>query len=189
MKGQLIYMIGASGSGKDTLMKNSRKFVANNCMPVVFAHRYITRPVKPIGENHIALTTGEFETRSQNGFFAMQWESNQVKYGIGNEINDWLNSGVMVIMNGSREYLPIAWTLYPQMQVVHVQTTMEQLRARLIARGRETEQQIEEYLLRTMDYNIDYSNVMKIDSSGSETNTLRQFIEMLHDIFVMQEDV
>jgi hypothetical protein len=61
MSGQLIYVMGPSGAGKDSLLGFAREKVPGE--PVVFAHRYITRPTGN-GENHIALTPEEFEARS-----------------------------------------------------------------------------------------------------------------------------
>ena len=42
MTGRLIYVIGPSGSGKDSLMQYARKHCPGN--EAAFAHRYITRP-------------------------------------------------------------------------------------------------------------------------------------------------
>ena len=82
MPGRLFYVVGASGAGKDTLIAYAR-----NALPVanavVFAHRYITRPAHVGGENHIALSDAEFSVRETNGLFAMSWESNGLRYGIG----------------------------------------------------------------------------------------------------------
>ena len=48
MSGRLVYVMGPSGAGKDSLLSFARSALADE--PVVFAHRYITRPAGQ-GEN------------------------------------------------------------------------------------------------------------------------------------------
>ena len=141
VEGKLFYVIGPSGSGKDSLMRYGRERLAGD-PGVVFAHRYITRPVELHGENHVALTEAEFDARLASGLFAMHWGSHELRYGIGREINLWLAKGCNVVMNGSREYLPEARRLYPALIAVLVTVSPETLAERLRARGRETEEQI-----------------------------------------------
>ncbi len=145
--GRLIYVIGASGSGKDSLMRYARERLAGDpaCQ---FAHRYITRPPDAGGENHVALTAEEFETRRKTGLFAMHWRSHGLDYGIGIEINQWLGKGVTVVVNGSREYLPEASAQYRELLPVWIEVDPEVLRERLLARGRESFADIEERLAR-----------------------------------------
>lgn len=140
-EGKLFYVVGPSGSGKDSLMRYGRERLAAD-PGVVFAHRYITRPVELHGENHVALTEAEFDARLAAGLFAMYWESHGLRYGIGREINLWLAKGCNVVMNGSREYLPEARSLYPALIAVLVTVSPEVLAGRLRTRGRETEEQI-----------------------------------------------
>jgi ribose 1,5-bisphosphokinase len=70
--GRLFYIMGASGVGKDSLIDYSRKKI-NGLKSVIYAHRYITRPAKAGGENHIALTVEEFHQRKENGLFSLCW--------------------------------------------------------------------------------------------------------------------
>lgn len=147
MGASLIYVVGASGSGKDALMRHARVRLASD-PGVVFAHRYITRPHDAGGENHVALTPQEFEARRTAGLFAMYWESHGHHYGIGIEINQWLAKGVTVVVNGSREYLPAARMRYHELVPVWIEVSPEVLRQRLLARGRETAAEIERRLAR-----------------------------------------
>jgi phosphonate metabolism protein/1,5-bisphosphokinase (PRPP-forming) PhnN len=147
VEGRLFYVIGPSGSGKDSLMRYGRQRLAGDPR-VVFAHRYITRPVDLHGENHVALTEDEFDARLAAGLFAMHWESHGLRYGIGREINLWLAKGCNVVMNGSRAYLPEARRHYPALTAVLVTVSPEVLAARLRARGRETEDQVSQRITR-----------------------------------------
>ncbi|MFZ5483005.1 MAG: phosphonate metabolism protein/1,5-bisphosphokinase (PRPP-forming) PhnN [Pseudomonadota bacterium] len=150
-EGKLFYVIGPSGSGKDSLMRYGRERLAAD-PGVVFAHRYITRPVDINGENHIALTEAEFDARLAAGLFAMHWESHGLRYGIGREVNFWLAKGCNVVMNGSREYLLEACRLYPALTAILVTVSPEVLAERLRARGRETEDQIAERIVRARQF-------------------------------------
>lgn len=116
---------------------------------VVFAHRYITRAADAGGENHVALTDEEFGARLSSRLFAMHWRSHGHAYGIGIEIDLWLGQGVTVVVNGSRAYLDEAYRSYPALLIpVRIDVSPDRLRARLLARGRETAEQIEGRLAR-----------------------------------------
>ncbi|MDD5027937.1 MAG: phosphonate metabolism protein/1,5-bisphosphokinase (PRPP-forming) PhnN [Rhodoferax sp.] len=147
MQARLIYVVGASGSGKDSLMAYARSSLAYEGQ-VVFAHRYITRAADAGGENHVALTPDEFESRRRAGLLAMHWQSHGYAYGIGIEINQWLAKGITVVVNGSRQYLETAAQRYCELLPVWVEVTPAVLRARLLARARESATEIEQRLAR-----------------------------------------
>jgi ribose 1,5-bisphosphokinase len=147
MTAPLIYVVGASGSGKDSLMQYCRTRLSGSSA-VHFAHRYITRAAHAGGENHIQLSQEEFAARVHAGLFALHWSSNGHSYGVGIEIDHWLEKGIGAVVNGSREYLPEVRKRYPHLLVVWIDVSPETLRQRLIARGRESMPLIEERLAR-----------------------------------------
>lgn len=151
MSGRLVYLIGASGSGKDSLLTYARAHLGGES-GVVFAHRYITRPHDAGGENHVALTEAEFDARLAMNLFAMHWASHGHRYGIGCEINHWLAKGITVVMNGSREYLPEAGRRYRELEAVLVSVSPSVLAERLRARGREDEDAIARRVARAAAY-------------------------------------
>src|SRR5215469_16687187 len=114
--GTLFYVIGPSGAGKDSVMAWAR--AASDPARIAFAHRYITRPAAPDAENHVALSAGEFEARRQRGWFALDWQSHGLSYGIGREIDLWLADGMAVAINGSRAYLAEAAARYAALRPV-----------------------------------------------------------------------
>ncbi|PKO73876.1 MAG: phosphonate metabolism protein/1,5-bisphosphokinase (PRPP-forming) PhnN [Betaproteobacteria bacterium HGW-Betaproteobacteria-17] len=164
-EGKLFYVIGPSGSGKDSLMRYARARLADN-PGVVFAHRYITRPVELQGENHIALTETEFDSRLAAGLFAMHWSSHGLRYGIGREIDVWLTKGCNVVMNGSREYLQQAREHYPELAAVWVEVSSEVLKARLQARGRENATQIAARVARAAQFRLDNGGAYVVRNDG-----------------------
>lgn len=144
---QLFYIIGASGVGKDALMQYARTAI-NGAHPIIFAHRYITRPADAGGENHIYLTPEEFASRRDKGLFALYWESHGNHYGIGAEIDQWMDRGFDVAINGSRQYLSEALQRYTVLQPILIEADPEVIRRRLEGRGRETREEVQRRLIR-----------------------------------------
>ncbi len=174
----LFYVIGASGAGKDTLMNYARTKI-NGEKPVIFAHRYITRPPNNGNENHVHLTAPEFKLRIEAGFFALHWESHGNHYGIGTEINAWMEKGCNVVVNGSREYLPFAEQRYPEMTVILVEASPETISSRLAGRGRETTEEIEKRIRRSSQLNCDLSNCIKIQNDDSIENAGDELVRII----------
>ena len=146
--GKLFYVVGASGVGKDSLMNYARNNIGGN-RKVIFAHRYITRDAFAGGENHVALTKEEFAMRKNAGLFALDWESHNQCYGIGTEINTWLQLGFNVVVNGSRQYLPQAKLKYPGMADVLIVADPAIIAQRLAARNRESGDEIKKRINRS----------------------------------------
>lgn len=147
MHPNLYYIIGASGCGKDSLMTYARNNLSEDAK-VVFAHRYITRNADAGNENHVALSEQEFSLRLNHGFFAMHWHSHGYHYGIGDEVNDWLDKGFNVVVNGSREYLNQAARDFGQLLPVSIEVDLPTLQKRLESRGRESGAEIAQRLQR-----------------------------------------
>jgi len=184
MSGTLFYVIGASGAGKDSLLRAARTELATENVigeNVIFAHRYITRPVELAGENHIALSPQEFRTRQHAGLFALHWHSHALDYGLGIEINAWLERGFNVVMNGSRAYLDEAARRYPETLVpVLVRVSPEILRARLKARGRENTAQIDERLAGTQAFEgLQHPRLHIIHNDEELAQATAQLVEVL----------
>lgn len=144
-RGRLLYVVGPSGAGKDSVLAWAREHLPGGA-PVVFAKRAITRA--PRGEDNRALSEEEFRAERAAGRFAMTWEAHGHRYGIGSEIRAWLAQGLTVVVSGSRAYLPHALADFPGLEVVHVTAAPEILRARIAARGREASAQLEQRLRR-----------------------------------------
>lgn len=149
--GQLFYVVGPSGAGKDTILADARAKLAGRVF-VALAHRYITRPADGGNENHIALSSAEFALRDRAGLFAMQWDSNGHRYGIGLEIHQWLDAGVSVLVNGSRGYLSEALRFFPDLRLVLITASVATLHQRLAARGREDQAAIAARLERALAF-------------------------------------
>jgi len=164
MAGTLFYVIGPSGSGKDSLINYARR--KNVDGRILFAHRYITRPTGG-HENHVVLSDAEFARRSALGFFALEWASHSLHYGIGVEIDLWLATGSSVVVNGSRSYLATALKRYPELRIIVIDTEPAILKARLTARGREGSSEIEKRITINRSWRPPAgAHFVTIDNSG-----------------------
>jgi ribose 1,5-bisphosphokinase len=176
----LFYLIGASGSGKDSLLAYARKHIAED-QPVIFAHRYITRPADSGGENHIALDDREFRLRKKLECFSMHWYSHDTYYGIGQEVHHWLQKGSNVVVNGSRAYLDEAANQFPQLVPILVTVEQDKLAQRLIARGRESQSEIKRRLqqARELESTVYHPCLIRLDNNGQLTEAGEILIKIL----------
>jgi ribose 1,5-bisphosphokinase len=153
MSGRLIYLMGPSGSGKDSLLNAARERLAER--GCVIARRVITRSAEAVGEDAISVMPAEFDQQEATGAFALSWRANGLAYGIPRQIDDWLAAGQDVLVNGSRGHLAQARERYPELLAILLQVNEAALRQRLQARGRESVEQIEARLARSRELQAD----------------------------------
>ena len=174
----LIYLMGPSGAGKDTLLCKLRQSVRPD---VCIAQRYITRPNGADAEEHIAVSETQFLQLQARGCFALSWQAHGHYYGIGTEIDQWLANGRMVIVNGSRQYLPQARTRYAgRLHPVCLDVSLPVLAQRLQQRGREDQQQIALRLARAEQYRQTLpADCLYLNNDGELDSTLLAFQALL----------
>ncbi len=175
---RLIYIMGPSGCGKDSLMAEARLRLCASA-PVVFAHRYITRQADAGGENHVALSRAEFQIRLSCGLFSLSWESHGFAYGIGREIDLWMEAGLSVVVNGSRAALSRSLVAYPELLPVLVDVPEEILRERLSARGREDTLEIQARLARAGMAVAKTPALVRFDNTGPLAERSQALAELI----------
>jgi ribose 1,5-bisphosphokinase len=178
-KGCLVFVMGPSGAGKDTLIDYARARV--DPATVIFAHRFITRPAGAGGENHITLSEKEFAARRDAGLFALTWKSHGLWYGIGVEVDAWLASGLAVVVSGSRAAWPMAQARYSNLRGLVVDAPAEIRAARLIARGREDECAVRARLEREVALPLG-ERLRLIYNDGPVAAAGEQFVSFLRSI-------
>ena len=175
---RLIWLIGSSGSGKDSLLNALRDAPPLN---LLIAHRYITRAADAGGENHIALTETEFARRAAQGLFALRWTAHGLHYGLGLELDLWLARGHDVLVNGSRHHLPQAQARYgARLLPLCLTVSPEVLAARLRQRGRESESEIAQRLDRAA--HAPPPGCRLLNNNGALSHTLRQLRQLLEPL-------
>jgi ribose 1,5-bisphosphokinase len=179
MTGRLIYLMGPSGAGKDSLLLAARESLqARGCR---VARRVITRSAEAVGEDALAVTESEFAQLRRNGAFALDWQANGLHYGISRQIDEWLEAGEDVLVNGSRGYLGEARDRYPQLQAVLLSVTLPVLRERLLARGRESLEEIEARLARNQNFQAaaEQDETLLLDNSGPLEETVQRLLQLI----------
>ena len=178
MDGALIYVMGPSGAGKDSVLGRARALLPAEA-PVAFAHRYITRPHDVGGENHIAVSRAEFAVRRAHGLFAYHWHAHGNDYGVGREIHDWRAAGMTVVVSGSRDHFQRAGGLDSLARPVLITASPERLQQRLASRGRESALEAAERLDRADAYAIDDPRLVTIVNDGALDDAARAFVTLL----------
>lgn len=175
MMGKLLWLMGPSGSGKDSLLEVLRQ--QEHC-DLLVAHRYITRPASAGCENHIALSEQEFFTRAGRNLLALSWHANGLYYGVGVEIDLWLHAGFDVVVNGSRAHLAQAKARYASALLpVCLQVSPDILRERLQARGRENGVEIAARLERAARYTP--ADCHTLNNDGSLLQSVDQLLTLM----------
>ncbi|MBY5720927.1 phosphonate metabolism protein/1,5-bisphosphokinase (PRPP-forming) PhnN [Rhizobium leguminosarum] len=162
--GRLLLIVGPSGAGKDRLIDHAKRALSGKDR-VRFVQRVITRPLSA-GEVHAPMEVTDFKNSAGNGAFALHWAAHGLHYGIPTHIDDWLRAGDVVVANGSRAMLASARQRYPQVRIVNVTAPMDILAERLVARGRESLEDVRERLNRGEQHPVEGADVIHIDNSG-----------------------
>ena len=151
MTGRLVYCMGPSGAGKDSLLDWLRQHLPTSSA-VHWARRTISRAAASGGEAHEGVDDSTFAALRDAQAFALHWQANGLHYGVRHTELEPLRRGEWVLVNGSRAYLPQALQQFPELVAVYITASPDVLRQRIAARGRETAPQIEERVQRALAF-------------------------------------
>jgi ribose 1,5-bisphosphokinase len=178
LSGPLVYVMGPSGAGKDSVLNRARMLLSDN-VPVVFAHRYITRAAEAGGENHVELSPAEFTLRRTHGLFAFHWSAHGNEYGIGREIYSWRKAGLTVVVSGSREHFQKISGVDDTTHPVLITAPADRLAQRLATRGREDGEAAAERLQRSEAYDVTDRRLVTIVNDGALDTAAAAFVSLL----------
>ncbi len=181
MRGRMIYIMGASGSGKDSLIREMRRRFCG--MPLAAVRRYITRPPSPGSERHIPVSHERFEYLASSGRFALHWSAHGCRYGISVRSLCALEHGISVLVNGSRTAFEAASLLYPDLIPVLVTAPLHTLHERLARRGRESDIELKERLSKALipvPEGFAGQRMIRIENSGLLSNAADILERELH---------
>jgi ribose 1,5-bisphosphokinase len=178
----LIYIMGPSGAGKDSLLNSLHQEMASlgKALPLIMAQRTITRSHHQSNENHEAVDEASFESLLQSNAFALNWFANGLHYGIRHEQLAPMSKGSWVMVNGSRAYLEQAKLRFPGLTVLHITAPVDVLRSRLLARGRENEKDIEARLSRSQSLESNPQDLYVINDGRLE-DSLTKLKDLLQE--------
>ncbi|WP_421874066.1 phosphonate metabolism protein/1,5-bisphosphokinase (PRPP-forming) PhnN [Pararhizobium sp.] len=163
--GAIIVVVGPSGAGKDSVIGFVAQHFADR-KDIDFVRRIITRPSDAGGEDHESISGEDFDSRLSAGDFAVAWQAHGLKYGIPQDALEKVRAGRILIANGSRAVLGQFRQTFPRVAIVNIIASPQVLASRLVARGRESEQDILNRLKRQVPDIFDEPDVTTIDNSG-----------------------
>jgi len=163
--GAIIVVVGPSGAGKDSVIGFVAQHFADRA-DIDFVRRVITRPSDAGGEDHESISGEVFDSRLSAGDFAVSWQAHGLKYGIPKDTLEKVRAGRILIANGSRVVLGQFRQVFPRVAIVNITASPQVLASRLVARGRESEQDILNRLKRQVPDIFDEPDVTTIDNSG-----------------------
>ena len=143
--GLWVLVCGPSGSGKDSVIGWAQQALQGRA-DIVFARRYITRPIQP-GSDHDPVSTLEFEALVQSGALCWHWHAHGFGYGIAQHYASAVAQGGLVVVNGSREHAR-ALAGSPGVRLVQITADRDALAQRLAARARDSDEAVAHRLQR-----------------------------------------
>ncbi len=178
VSGTLAVVVGPSGAGKDTLMNLAARHFAGR-PDIHFVRRVITRDGEAGNEDHRSVSDADFDAMEKAGAFAVSWEAHGLKYGIPADVFAELARGNLVIANGSRSALHHFQAAFPRLKVINITASRDVLAERLMARGRESREDVLKRLERSSLTVQGSYDVADIDNSGTLEEAERAIISVL----------
>lgn len=175
----LIYVIGPSGAGKDSVLQRLRE-TWRDLPPAAWARRTVTRAVQAGGEAHESVSETDFERLKDAQAFALHWQANGLHYGVRHAELAPLSSGHCVFVNGSRHHLPVLLRDWPLASLVHISAPAEVLHQRLLNRQREDGAAIAQRLAREVALQLP-AHTVQIVNDGALDLAVQALRDALRD--------
>jgi ribose 1,5-bisphosphokinase len=184
--GKIYYMIGASGSGKGTLMRYAQEKLKGR-YPIIFPSRYVTKPTHQ-AEGDISLTYDEMKKRIEDEEFLIACGYNGNFYALGSVFEEAIKYGVSVVTDGSRElllemeYEGLYPDIYPYIRSIFIEVESDIAEERIYERGREGLEEIQKRVRRINRFNQAKTvSVKVINNSGDIEEAGEELVEFLKE--------
>lgn len=183
MNNRLLYVVGPSGAGKDSVIG---WLMSQPTLPFVlhWAVRDVTRQDHASSQRDRAISAVAFANLQARQAYALCWQANGLNYGVRHEEMLPLAEGRGLLVNGSRRHLPTAAARYPGLTVLHITADAQILRNRLTQRGREQGQALDQRLaagseLDAVIPSMPGSQVLRVSNNGKIEAAGQQVLDML----------
>jgi len=173
--GTLVFVVGASGVGKDTLLDGAKHALKRH-PKVRFVQRDITRPIDSGGEDHRAVSESEFLELRAAGAYALDWAANGLYYGLPASLIGDLAAGYVVIANGSRAAIAQARLNFPSLLIVNIVADAEIVAERLQKRGRESGLELRRRIERGAAIVVTGNDVVSIVNNGDASTAVEHLV-------------
>lgn len=179
----LVFVVGRSGSGKDTIMRNVASALLLDDIPVYILQRHITRPPDKT-ENSLYVSEEEFLQKKSQKDYVLSWSVYNNSYGCPRiPLEESLRKGEIVLVNVSRSILYDAKEKYPRSKIVQIVVPDKVAETRIKNRGREDSNNLAERLTR-MRKKIDMPFPDKIiENEGDLDVAVHEFSDYLRKIY------
>ncbi len=181
LPGTFVAVVGPSGAGKDSLISYAQRRLASR-LDIHFVRRLITRDGNAGGEDHLAVTSEDFEDMREKGGFAVHWDAHGLRYGIPASVKNELALGHVVVANGSRSALDDFAEAFPRLVVANIVARADILAHRLQQRGREGEADVSKRLERGSLAIPEGFRTVTIDNSGPLADAGERLTDVLVDL-------
>ena len=174
MNGRLILVVGNSCSGKDSIISRVKDLLPS----VMVAKRFITRAPSSFESNYF-VSFEDFDSLLKQGEFFLNWSSYGLNYGVSNEVLSLLLNGKDVLVNVSRNIIPLARELYHNTLVVFIKAPTSVIIRRIKSRAREDDYIVKARINRALsNQDCDYADFV-IDNSGELSMAVNQLYDIL----------
>ena len=170
MSGLWVFVCGASGAGKDSVMAWVAEHLRNS-PGIVFTRRMVTRAAHT-GSDHDAVTPAQFAELQGAGALAWQWYAHGFSYGIAGCYAQCVQRGDLVVVNGSREHAS-ALVDRSDVRLVQIVVDAQELARRLQRRGRDAPHEMAHRMARNGQFSAlrsDYTivNQQSVADAGQQ---------------------
>jgi len=187
-----IYMsMGPSGAGKDTLLLGARDALKKSGdLRVEFVPRRITRAAAEVTDLEDPVSVAQFDAAEAAGEHALSWVAHSTKYAIPKAALDAaLARGSRCVLNVSRTVIDEARSYGAargaEVYALYITVPDNELRRRLLSRGREDAAAIDGRLARSRAILPTGSHVLTIPNEG----TVAEGVELVRRALLGDEPV
>ena len=177
---KLILVVGASGAGKDSLLKVA-KLHFRDYPNVHFLRRYITRKPGEF-EDNFYVDDIAFEILKDHGFFFSFWYAHDLKYGVPRQEIESLKENETIIVSISRTKIrEFEQRFSGKVTTINITAEESIIKERLERRKRESSMQIKTRLERML-IPVSASNLINFENNAGLEISSVSFLSILKEI-------